>query len=457
MSRVKVLMQHKLAPNPNPPRIKPTAIVMGRTGAGKTTLYNLLCGTENDAGAGAGSVTQNLHRNNVNCGDKAFLLIDTPGTNSSSETYKHALLLKSALTATKINTAFIITKYESRFDTMLENCYEVERPIYDYVKNIVVMISHWDHSENQKKDYDTICELFKDYCTNIIFYSKNSWPLEISGFMYNCISNMEPIQIIITDEDFFLKFNVTEIKLKMRDSFNVYDKTADKLFQEYSALAVKAKSMSSDEQDEIFHMLIVEFKNEMEKLLEEFKIKHGAAMQHLDYYTFYIKMQQKNVKICDDFVEQVHPFMSYNLFDNKDPRNLIKKCPNCHLIWYKTEGCDGSTNCGNSQFSNYYDVSKNIFWKYILKRQTNGELAWEKNKIAKTPLNKRVEMNATSKRVGCGQRVTWSELPKLEDHLLLELFKVKTIDEAKQLIREDEEFNKIRKSYEANIDSTFHS
>ncbi len=33
-----------------------------------------------------------------------MMLIDTPGTDSSSEAYKHAILLREGLTATEINT-----------------------------------------------------------------------------------------------------------------------------------------------------------------------------------------------------------------------------------------------------------------------------------------------------------------------------------------------------------------
>lgn len=46
--------------------------------------------------------------------------------------------------------------------------------------------------------------------------------------------------------------------------------------------------------------------------------------------------------------------------------------------------------------------------------------------------------------MGCGQSIQWSKLPKIEDHLFLELFKVKTIDQEKE-------------DYETEIDLTFHS
>ncbi|CAF3581825.1 unnamed protein product, partial [Rotaria sp. Silwood2] len=106
MALVKPLIKQQLSPKQL--SYKPCVIVMGRTGTGKTTLTNALCGTKHAAGEGAGSITRNLYRNDVNCGEYTFSLIDTPGTDSSTETYKHAFLLREALTATKINTIFIV-------------------------------------------------------------------------------------------------------------------------------------------------------------------------------------------------------------------------------------------------------------------------------------------------------------------------------------------------------------
>ncbi|UJR12401.1 hypothetical protein I4U23_016578 [Adineta vaga] len=121
---------------------KPCGVVMGKTGAGKTTLINNICGTEHECGAGIGSITRNLYLNSVNCGNNPFSLIDTPGTNAKTETYKHAYLLKEALTSQPISTIFIVIRYENRFDTILEDYETAEQPVYNYGAKIVVMISH---------------------------------------------------------------------------------------------------------------------------------------------------------------------------------------------------------------------------------------------------------------------------------------------------------------------------
>jgi small GTP-binding protein len=482
-------------------RYKPCAVVMGRTGAGKTTLTNGLCGTEHAAGEGRGSVTRNLFRNDVSCGDHTFSLIDTPGTDSSTETYKHAILLREALTATKINTIFIVIKYDSRFDKMIENYFEIEQPVYNYTSKAVVMISHWDQSKNPQKSFKEICELFEEECpnvTNLIFCSERSSKAQIANLMYSCISNMKEETLDINDTDFFLKFNVYQMKSQMKVSFGQYQKKSNSLVQEYTELINSVKSAPTQDKDEVLHMTIVEFKNEMETLLQEFQQQYGAAMQELDYYVFSIKMQKENLRICDEFVENVVPLMSYNLFDNQDPRNLIKRCPYCNLIWFKTEGCDGITTCGNSSFTNSKKFTKKAFWKYQLKR-TGGKLQWEKNPIEEynfDALNENFEVDleenleenledsiavlikyhastllsrifrrhlrsinrhrdvANSKGVGCGKQFKWSDLPKIEDELILELFKVKTIDQAKQLIQNGN-FTEARQNYESNIDLTF--
>jgi small GTP-binding protein len=436
---------------------------MGRTGAGKTTLINMLCGTKHAAGEAIGSVTRNLFLNDVSCGNKPFSLIDTPGTDSSTETYKHATLLRSALTVTSMNTIFIVIKYDGRFDKMIENYFEVEQPVYNYAHKIVVMISHWDQSKNPENSFKIVCELFEKQCPNmpnLIFYSEQSSATKVANLMYNYISNMEQEQIEIKDEQFFLKFNIYEMTSQIKVSFNEYQNKAKLLKQEYTELIKSANSASLEDKDEVLHMTIVKFNDDMETLLQEFRQKHGGAMQELDYYAFYIKMENENVRICREYAGAVAELMSYNLFDTKDPRNLMKRCPHCNLIWFKREGCDGSTTCGRNDFTNRHDVTGKAFWKYQLTR-IGGKLQWAKNILKETiqvseENTNKSHNNTDSKPVGCGKGFKWCDLPKIEDEKILELFEVKTIDEAKQLI-EDSHYQELRQNYESEIDSNLYS
>ncbi|UJR08769.1 hypothetical protein I4U23_013025 [Adineta vaga] len=154
----------------------------------------------------------------------------------------------------------------------------------------------------------------------------------------------------------------------------------------------------------------------MEILFGEFREEYGGVMQELDYYAFYIKIEKENVRICDAFVEKVVAFMSYNLFDNKNQRNLIKRCPFCDIIWFKTEGCDGTTTtCGDNHFvEEVKDYKRKVFLKYLIER-IDGKLRCTKNKKyvdnarkhhtngSVSSKTKSSHRQKSSKRMGCEQ------------------------------------------------------
>ena len=123
-----IFLHHFSKAAPKHPKAKPTCILVGKTGAGKTCLYNKLCGTDFDSGAGKGSVTRKLCRHDVIHGVNPFLLIDTPGVDSKEETVKHAILLKEGLTATEISTIFIVLKFDNRFERLFDQYVEVMSP-----------------------------------------------------------------------------------------------------------------------------------------------------------------------------------------------------------------------------------------------------------------------------------------------------------------------------------------
>lgn len=240
----------------------------------------------------------------------------------------------------------------------------------------------------------------------------------------------------------------------MKQSFNEYTRKANKMATDYKDYICSDALV--EDKDEILHMMLVQFKNELDAMYDKFVKEHGVNMTEMNYFTFAIKMQGENVKLCDDFSNQVIPRMSYNLFDNQDPRNLIKQCPNCGLIWYKTEGCDGATTCGNRGFEHSTCGSSlreifNFVMTYI-----DGKIRVKKNPIkVKAPTSTLGTGVASSGYKGCNAAITWRDLPKLDDELILSLYKVKTMDEAIAMIRADS-FTKTKRNYESGIDFGFH-
>lgn len=432
---------------------KPCAVLVGQTGAGKTTLSNKLCLTEHKAGSGRGSITQNLFRNDVCHGLYPFHLIDTPGTDSKIDTLKHAILLREALSASPINTVFNVMNYDTRYDRMVEVF--MKQPTELFRKKIVIMISHMDHSKNPEDEFKEICRTFDDYnleIANIIFFSKESSPGLIALLMYECMSLMTCDNLQISDEEFYLKFNLfQDFKGEMSRYLKKHRNEVKRILKEYNDLAVAVYQNETEDKDHVLHMAIVWFRKDLDALLDNFREEHGSKMEEMENYSFYIKMQRQNLEYNDDFVKRIVPLMSYNLFDNTDPRNLIKACPHCHIIWFKTEGCDGQTRCGEHNFSN---TPVGDAFDYLIER-VNGVLRYFKKpskKACKKGLAKSVA--SSSRYLGCGNSMVWKDLPKLKEEIILELYKVKTIDEVLKVISETNH-TKAREEYIRSIDKEF--
>jgi len=186
-------------------------------------------------------------------------------------------------------------------------------------------------------------------------------------------------------------------------------------------------------------------------------------MVESDYYFFYLKAQKNNFRLSEKLYEVISTKMSFSLFDQTDPRNLIKKCPFCQEIWFKVEGCDGTTSCGEVPVDKKNDIFSTNPFKYSIKR-TDGVLKWFRqdfsllmNKVRdKQDENKNEVKKAKPEKKGCGQRIVWKNLPKLPDQLILELFKVNSMEDVKNIIKGKEEFKKMSDEGRNKIDSTFY-
>ncbi|XP_055340271.1 uncharacterized protein LOC129589507 [Paramacrobiotus metropolitanus] len=348
-------------------RNKPCCLLMGKTGVGKTTLGNMLCGTKHASGASEASSTQLLFRNDARVGGNTFSIIDSPGTDSQTDTYKHAWQLRAGLTAAELNTIFIVLKYEYRYNKMVDHYLQVEQPVGTFTNRIVVLVSHMDNADDHAKEFAWICRILTETSpniANIIFFSHKSDPSAIADLMYACMSHMAPKRLKISDEDFHVNFNLYEIRMGMRRSFDQYKKQVQEKFNAYSRLRDCTGNESDKDKDELFHAMIVQFKYDLDDLYQTFVDKHRQDMIEIDSHTLCVEMQNLGTQVCDQFTSSVTPLMTHNLFDKTNPRNLIKACPHCGLIWWNTENGGGATECGN-RVSSLIDWRKDALFRYV--------------------------------------------------------------------------------------------
>ena len=88
----------------------------------------------------------------------------------------------------------------------------------------------------------------------------------------------------------------------------------------------------------------------------------------------------------------------------------LRRCPHCGLVWAKIEGCDGQTTCGE-RMRQFDGANPDGFlgtfafeWSRATKRL----------KISKKERRQLRNYTEESGGVGCGRRITWSEMAPVE-------------------------------------------
>jgi hypothetical protein len=243
------------------------------------------------------------------------------------------------------------------------------------------MISKFDICRNPEKAIKEIPCLFDKYGykNNIIFFSDNSDRYELSELMFSCMSNMNAEKLTIDDKEFYSKFDINEPNVITDKAFEDYKDTLKKIYSDFykQLIEIKNEELTIHERDDKLHCLNIAFRNEIEGKRTEFYDKLMKDVEDYDY-TISTQIHAIFIDYCDRFASLYASALSFNPNDSSDPRNMIRKCPHCGLIWFKTEGCDGATQCGNTKFKNKEKKAKCVKcdFKYV-----EGKLTCIKNKL----------------------------------------------------------------------------
>lgn len=422
-----------------------------------------------------------MHQNAV--GNYAFELIDTPGTDSNEDAYRHAYFLKEALTARPINAILVVIKYQNRFEQILNNYLQDQRTIDKFDKKIIVIVTHCDTSKNFNSEKIEIQKVLEEWCSNVIFTGLNSNWESISDTLFRYLYNMNQEKLIISDEEFHLKFNIASLPMKriMIDEYNELKLQLNWIDRNLKELVTTSLSeiSNSEETDNFLQSVIIEYKNQTDDELKKFQEKFADFMINHDSYCLYIKFQKEILEKNDMFQKFAFTHMSYKPDDPSDPKNLYKRCPNCLLVWVKVTGCN-NVQCGNRETSP--DIKKGgAFQKYVFQRfadgfkyvrqtlsnqnvQTQpmrnytypGEVLSLREKISllfeviiEESANKGDKITTPGK--GCGISFNWqTEAICLKEEEILEIYKAKSIEEVRQIINR-QNFKELTRSYEDKL------
>mmetsp|Transcript_6939 Transcript_6939/g.12625 ORF Transcript_6939/g.12625 Transcript_6939/m.12625 type:complete len:524 (+) Transcript_6939:268-1839(+) len=476
----------------------PCAILIGDAGSGKSSLENLVCKTQRAAEASKSSLTRDLAEHLCSYGNGSFSLVDTPYTDPDQECFKHAHFLYAALTAKPYNSILVVVGYRPRYNAMLRSLKKHIHLVQEYSNMVTVVVTHWDNAKDSERD--EVISTLKDGNPRrqIILLSKFSCPFRVSNALYSVLSRSKPaVALNIDRQHFYLKFDLVDAEFaEIEHRFTVHQEEIKGLknhFLKLLAIGQDASRVPSEERDDYIHSLMVSFKYELQNLKERFEDRHGDGMTRLNFFLCHVELQKLILRETTNFCERACKLMAWNLMDYTDPRNQIKRCPHCYLVWVKVGGCDGATTCGNHSFGTVSERATRVFCKYkfvfnealnswdyaknivrpeffaankeesptFLEKATRFYMACAISYMKLSAISERLarspdcrDFDPRPKYVGCGKQIIWSELPKLADQEIMQLMNVTSIEEVKALLMNPE--SAVLQEHVSQLDQELH-
>ena len=138
-------------------------IFFGRVGTGKTTLTNLLCGTDfetSDSGFSKTRIVQFAY----SLINKDFIAIDFPGLGAEIDKLSHYETQKEVLSIIPSRIICFVIKYDVRYDPMITQAKEMKNIFEDYKNNTVIIITHAENIKNNIREQQNIDSVLKTRC-----------------------------------------------------------------------------------------------------------------------------------------------------------------------------------------------------------------------------------------------------------------------------------------------------
>lgn len=327
-------------------QIPPIVALVGMVGHGKTCLLNKVTGTRFPSHAGAKSCTRTLQYGYTRL--EKIPVVDTPGFYASDDVAAHIAAQKLALEGTPLSAIYAVVKY-ARADDIAEILDKILSFIgednSDYVR---VIITHCDLARDQEgyNQSEMLSLLSKNLdmpSSRIAFVGTDTTPQEIEKFMLSTL--LVPKAFTISDEQVASISSLCVGTRKFNKAINeVYGKIAAASKECQRLVEVGGKSYETD-------VAITTIQNSTSCMVDSAKTQVfqdaedqglSAELKNLVYGKagFALSLRLKA------FMEASNKFLSWDVTDVLDERNIYRQCPHCGAIYNKTEGCDGETTCG---------------------------------------------------------------------------------------------------------------
>jgi hypothetical protein len=407
--------------------------LVGKVGHGKTLLLNKLTGRRFPSNMGARSCTRTLQFGYTPQND--ILVVDTPGFYASEDVAAHIAAQKLALEEQKLSGIFVVLKY-ARADELAETMNNIMNFIGDGELRIIV--THDDVAREQP-GYDPtgtkarLSEMLDIPAQNMIVVGKDTESETLEAFIQSTLH--PPKEFKISEEQVASisslcvgarKFNkaIDEAYAKIAAASRACEESTKngKSYQADVVIGTVQKhtaDMVGDAKQKIFQDV-----DELELTNEQCNLIYGKAGLALSL----------RLKL---FMDATNRFLSWDLTNPQDLRNVYKKCPFCGAIFNKISGCDGQTTCGAlpastwrprpALIAEFHSSESGWFVQYFWEGTVMSSFQLVLELLGRVPAGSKGGSGNHTKRStavfesGCGATVTWSTMLPVDPELLQSL------------------------------------
>jgi GTP-binding protein EngB required for normal cell division len=322
--------------------LPPTIALVGKLGHGKTFLLNKLTGKHFPCHMGARSCTRTLQFGYSQ--QNSILVVDTPGFCASDDVAAHVAAQKLALEGSKLSGIFIIVKY-ARADEMGEMAGKIMTFIGS--DDVRIIVTHADVVRGEK-GYDPhetkvrLNELLGVAHNNITIIGKTSTAEEIEAFVQASLH--EPREYKITDSQVA---SISTLCVAARH----FNKKIDEVHAKIAAASQSCMDVAKLGKSYQCDVAIGTIQHATTNMVQEAKeaIFREVCEQDIPDEQSDIVYGKSGFPLSlrlRAFMDATNKYLSWDVTDVTDQRNIYKKCNFCGAVFNKTSGCDGKTVCG---------------------------------------------------------------------------------------------------------------
>ena len=388
---------------PDPPYV----VLLGKVGCGKSSIVDKIRGESHRAA--------NLGITVTRCSDPVwapggqFVISDTPGSNSIEDILGQNVWIATAFSFRPVSKIFITVKADAgRMDSVIEGIREFSDRFID-LPNVPlgVLVTHMDKipwpasPAGHKADFRRIIR--EEVEIDDVVFSKHSTTQAriIKSILKVCDA---PFNLTVNHDNFLRLFRNLQ-KSRPRDVLS---------FCQAEVIEFKKKREEFNTQRNGFERrkqvdLVFEFQAYMTREVTDAQRRLSDRFG----FTFEGEAGENEAAHCSNMSNQMLSELrnirkETMAYQNEQDVSIIRKCPHCGEVWTKVEGCEGPTICGQrpSDGNDLRDTSYAVLANFSFR----WDAATQKLAISEAGSKSAKKVNASDEGVGCGNRITWSEM-----------------------------------------------